>query len=272
MARSNGVRLVLLARRSLSLNPLRASPIAVDESLLERGYRTYSSAFYNQPRVPASFNSVNGFVLILVLWKKAVNNRRWLPLGVFKSVLGAGTSRSIHGTAFKAARDYYDTLGVSKNATASEIKKAYYGLAKQLHPDTNKNDPEAEKKFQEVQKAYEVLKDDEKRAQYDQILHHKQAIYSISHLDLESTVTFSITKSEYRNPSRCAQPLTIDVSLLKPDSHRVESPCTMAPPLCAIFTAIGQPLFLDIITIFLRNLILLRMLVRITVVRQNCRD
>ncbi|KAG5565079.1 hypothetical protein RHGRI_001087 [Rhododendron griersonianum] len=132
---------------------------AVYESLLERGYRTYSSAFYNQPRVPASFNSVN------------VNNRRWLPLGVFKSVLGAGTSRSIHGTAFKAARDYYDTLGVSKNATASEIKKAYYGLAKQLHPDTNKNDPEAEKKFQEVQKAYEVLKDDEKRAQYDQLGH-----------------------------------------------------------------------------------------------------
>lgn len=107
-----------------------------------------------------------------------------------------------------ASKDYYETLGVSKNSTASEIKKAYYGvcivhpfprsfwldhsifyglpaskwslwnsicfpwpaifliyfrissllqLAKQLHPDTNKNDPEAEKKFQEVQKAYEVL-------------------------------------------------------------------------------------------------------------------
>ncbi|GFZ02771.1 gametophytic factor 2 [Actinidia rufa] len=67
-----------------------------------------------------------------------------------------------------AARDYYDILGVNKNATASEIKKAYYGLAKQFHPDTNKNDPEAEKKFQEVSKAYEVLKDEEKRAQYDQ--------------------------------------------------------------------------------------------------------
>ncbi|KAL0464392.1 UNVERIFIED_CONTAM: Chaperone protein dnaJ GFA2, mitochondrial [Sesamum latifolium] len=69
------------------------------------------------------------------------------------------------------SRDFYDVLGVSKNATASEIKKAYYGLAKKLHPDTNKDDPEAEKKFQEVQKAYEVLKDEEKRQQYDQLGH-----------------------------------------------------------------------------------------------------
>ncbi|KAJ0094578.1 hypothetical protein Patl1_17253 [Pistacia atlantica] len=70
-----------------------------------------------------------------------------------------------------SARDYYDMLGVSKNATASEIKKAYYGLAKKLHPDTNKDDPEAEKKFQEVSKAYEVLKDEEKRGIYDQVGH-----------------------------------------------------------------------------------------------------
>ncbi|KZV27517.1 chaperone protein dnaJ 1, mitochondrial, partial [Dorcoceras hygrometricum] len=69
------------------------------------------------------------------------------------------------------SRDFYDVLNVSKNATASEIKKSYYALAKKLHPDTNKDDPEAEKKFQEVQKAYEVLKDEEKRQQYDQIGH-----------------------------------------------------------------------------------------------------
>lgn len=56
-----------------------------------------------------------------------------------------------------AAKDYYETLGVSKNASASDIKKAYYGLAKKLHPDTNKDDVDAERKFQEVQKAYEVL-------------------------------------------------------------------------------------------------------------------
>ncbi|KAK4372209.1 hypothetical protein RND71_007593 [Anisodus tanguticus] len=68
-------------------------------------------------------------------------------------------------------KDFYEVLGVNRNATASEIKKAYYGLAKRLHPDMNKDDPDAEKKFQEVSKAYEVLKDDKTREQYDQLGH-----------------------------------------------------------------------------------------------------
>lgn len=67
------------------------------------------------------------------------------------------------------ARDYYDVLGVSSNASASEIKKAYYALAKRFHPDTNKDDTDTEKKFQEVNRAYEVLKDDDKRETYDQL-------------------------------------------------------------------------------------------------------
>ncbi|RWW02666.1 hypothetical protein GW17_00034230 [Ensete ventricosum] len=56
-----------------------------------------------------------------------------------------------------SAKDYYDVLGVNKNASASDIKKAYYALAKKLHPDTNKDDADAERKFQEVQRAYEVI-------------------------------------------------------------------------------------------------------------------
>jgi molecular chaperone DnaJ len=68
-----------------------------------------------------------------------------------------------------AARDYYDVLGVSKNASQGEIKKAYYVLAKKLHPDTNKGDADAERKFQEVQRAYETLKDEEKKSFYDQV-------------------------------------------------------------------------------------------------------
>lgn len=59
-------------------------------------------------------------------------------------------------------------LGVSKNASSSDIKKAYYKLAKQYHPDVNKNDPNAPRKFQLVSEAYEILGDDTKRKQYDQ--------------------------------------------------------------------------------------------------------
>ncbi|XP_024534255.1 chaperone protein dnaJ GFA2, mitochondrial-like [Selaginella moellendorffii] len=78
-------------------------------------------------------------------------------------------ARGFHSTALR--NDYYDALGVSKTASAADVKKAYYALAKKHHPDVNKEDPDAEKKFQEVQQAYEVLKDDEKRNLYDQLGH-----------------------------------------------------------------------------------------------------
>ncbi|KAK4145815.1 uncharacterized protein C8A04DRAFT_35387 [Dichotomopilus funicola] len=64
-------------------------------------------------------------------------------------------------------RDPYGALGVNKNASAAEIKKAYYGLAKKYHPDTNK-DPTAKDKFAEIQSAYEILSDSKKREQFDQ--------------------------------------------------------------------------------------------------------
>lgn len=64
-------------------------------------------------------------------------------------------------------RDYYETLGVAKNADADTIKKAYRKLAKKYHPDTNKGDLSADEKFKEVSEAYEVLKDAEKRKLYD---------------------------------------------------------------------------------------------------------
>jgi curved DNA-binding protein len=65
------------------------------------------------------------------------------------------------------AKDFYKTLGVSKNADEKEIKKAYRKLAKQYHPDTNPDNPSAEAKFKEINEAYEVLGDSDKRAQYD---------------------------------------------------------------------------------------------------------
>jgi len=68
-------------------------------------------------------------------------------------------------------RDYYEVLGLSKGASADEIKKAYRGLAKKYHPDMNPGDKEAEAKFKEVNEAYAVLSDDEKRQKYDQFGH-----------------------------------------------------------------------------------------------------
>lgn len=64
--------------------------------------------------------------------------------------------------------DYYKTLGVSKNASLDDIKKAYRKLARKLHPDVNPNDKEAHKKFQQINEANEVLSDPEKRKKYDQ--------------------------------------------------------------------------------------------------------
>jgi DnaJ family protein B protein 11 len=64
-------------------------------------------------------------------------------------------------------RDFYKILGVSKSATKNEVKKAYRNLAKTMHPDKNKNDPNASEKFADLSAAYEILSDDDKRKLYD---------------------------------------------------------------------------------------------------------
>ncbi len=70
-----------------------------------------------------------------------------------------------------AKRDYYEVLGVSKNATDAELKKAYRRLAMKHHPDRNEGDAKAEEKFKEAKEAYDVLSDERKRAAYDQFGH-----------------------------------------------------------------------------------------------------
>ena len=71
----------------------------------------------------------------------------------------------------ESKRDYYEVLGVSKDADEAAIKKAYRVLAKKYHPDMNPGDAEAEKKFKEASEAYAVLSDADKRRQYDQFGH-----------------------------------------------------------------------------------------------------
>ena len=77
----------------------------------------------------------------------------------------AGLHRALSSAA--GSDDYYGMLGLPKNASKSEVKKAYYKLAKKYHPDTNSGDPAAAKKFAELTEAYEVLSDEQKRARYD---------------------------------------------------------------------------------------------------------
>src|SRR5271154_1882716 len=70
-----------------------------------------------------------------------------------------------------AKRDYYEILGVQKNASADEIKKSYRKVAMQFHPDRNPGDKAAEEKFKEAAEAFEILSDADKKAQYDRYGH-----------------------------------------------------------------------------------------------------
>src|SRR5207237_5616406 len=70
-----------------------------------------------------------------------------------------------------AKQDFYEILGVSKSASADELKRAYRKLAMQCHPDRNAGDKGAEQKFKDLSEAYDILKDDQKRAAYDRFGH-----------------------------------------------------------------------------------------------------
>ena len=76
-------------------------------------------------------------------------------------------------------RDYYEILGIAKNAAADEIKSAYRKMAIKFHPDKNPDDPTAEDKFKEAAEAYEVLSNADKRARYDRYGHHFSCIQRV---------------------------------------------------------------------------------------------
>ena len=82
--------------------------------------------------------------------------------------------------------DYYNILGVSKDASQEDIKKAFKKLARRYHPDLNPNDPDAHRKFQEINEANEVLSDPEKRKKYDENMKHKSRLMEISRMEVDS--------------------------------------------------------------------------------------
>eukprot|EP01133_Synstelium_polycarpum_P009007 gene9007-10565_t len=85
--------------------------------------------------------------------------------------------RSFHASTprFEQKRDLYEVLGVPRSATKQEVKQAFYGLAKKFHPDTNRDDPNAHRKFAEISNAYDILSNENKRATYDQQGHQGAA-------------------------------------------------------------------------------------------------
>ena len=95
-----------------------------------------------------------------------------------------------------AKRDYYEVLGVSKSASADEIKKSYRKIAMQFHPDKNPGDKAAEEKFKEAAEAYDVLSNSDKKAQYDRFGHAGMGMdiaYSIYHDNSEEAIDLALS-------------------------------------------------------------------------------
>src|ERR1700743_2461956 len=100
--------------------------------------------------------------------RRRYRHRTWsaLNLGDLRTILGPA-GRRFRCPAGDIMRDPYEVLGVAKSASEAEIKKAFRSLAKKNHPDTHPGDANAQKKFQEISAAYEVVGDKEKRAKFD---------------------------------------------------------------------------------------------------------
>ncbi|KAB2628907.1 chaperone protein dnaJ 1 [Pyrus ussuriensis x Pyrus communis] len=139
----------LLRRRLVSSVAVAAeSPIV--QADWHRGLSSFNKALY-----PTPGSSSGGAVAGLA---SSLGNRYFHASGFHTSYL----CRVLR-------RDYFETLGVSKNASGEEIESAFRTLAKKYHPDVNRDNPSSRRKFQEIRDAYEALQDPEKRAQYDRV-------------------------------------------------------------------------------------------------------
>ena len=101
-------------------------------------------------------------------------------------------------------KDYYQVLGVPKNATAAEIKKAYRKLAQQYHPDANPGNKDAEERFKEISAAYDVVGDEEKRTQYDQVREMASSGFGAGAGGGGGFPGGRVPRRRWRLPGRCA--------------------------------------------------------------------
>ncbi len=103
----------------------------------------------------------------------------------------------------ESKRDYYEVLGVGKDADDAALKKAYRQIAKKYHPDMNPGDAEAEKKFKEASEAYAVLSDPDKRRQYDQFGHAaREALEALTSAARISAIYLAIYLATYLAAAR----------------------------------------------------------------------
>lgn len=109
------------------------------------------------------------------------------------------SNRSFHATGVCSIidRDYYEILGVPKSASQDDIKKAFHARAKAYHPDKNRNNPAAKRKFQEIRDAYETLRDTEKKADYDRAFLRGDEEAGHPHDDDDDPNAF---RREYKDP------------------------------------------------------------------------
>ena len=108
-------------------------------------------------------------------------------------------------------KDYYESLGLTKGATAEDIKKAYRSLAKEWHPDKNPNNTEAEEKFKEISEAYEVLSDPDKKNKYDTYGHAKGGNGGFE--DFHNSAFANMFRNRQRNTVRKGENLNLTVKL-----------------------------------------------------------
>ncbi|XP_012689320.2 dnaJ heat shock protein family (Hsp40) member A3b isoform X2 [Clupea harengus] len=153
MAASTANRAARLISVALTPGPFKVSRIVSTfyfdgQVLSSKGMRYYSAVGHER-----CWKAASSVTLRRLSWSKA------------RHVLSA---QSFHTSAIcQNKEDFYQVLGVPRNSSQKEIKKAYYQMAKKFHPDTNPDDPQAKEKFAKLAEAYEVLSDELKRVQYD---------------------------------------------------------------------------------------------------------